>query len=148
YKNVVAIAVGICDGLSERLTEHAMIHRFANTRAAIFACGLRDMLALAALRGGRADTILGLAGAGDLYVTCLGGRNGTFGRLLGLGQTREQAMTTIGSTVEGVGNTACALGLADAGGIDLATARAVEAVLTGTATAETAVHDLLAAAFS
>src|SRR5207248_5257758 len=83
YKNVVAIAVGMCDGLSEWRSEQVKTHRFANARAAIFACGLQDMLALAGLRGGRTETILGLAGAGDLYVTCLGGRNGTFGRLLG-----------------------------------------------------------------
>jgi glycerol-3-phosphate dehydrogenase (NAD(P)+) len=81
--------------------------------------------------GGRIETILGLAGAGDLYVTCLGGRNGNLGRLLGAGQTPDQAQETIGSTVEGVANTTAALALAAKLGVDLAAARVVDAVLRG-----------------
>jgi glycerol-3-phosphate dehydrogenase (NAD(P)+) len=129
YKNVVAIAVGICEGFSERLIERASVHAFANARAAVFAQGLIDMVRLAENLGGRADTIIGLAGAGDLYVTCLGGRNGRFGRLLGAGETAEQAKRVIGSTVEGVPNCTAALAIADRVGIDLPTARAVEAAL-------------------
>jgi glycerol-3-phosphate dehydrogenase (NAD(P)+) len=132
YKNVTAIAVGMCEGLSERLTESVYVHRFANARAAMFAHGLQDMTRLAAAEGGRIETILGLAGAGDLYVTCLGGRNGNFGRLLGGGQTPQQAQTTIGSTVEGVPNTYAALALAARDGVQLRAAPAVAAVLSGT----------------
>lgn len=129
YKNVTAIAVGMCEGLSERLPENVFVHRYANARAAVFAQGLKDMSALASKRGGRPETIFGLAGAGDLFVTCLGGRNGNFGRLLGGGQTPAQAQSTIGSTVEGVGNTAVSLEIAARVGVDLLAARAVNAVL-------------------
>ena len=68
------------------------------------------MVRLTEQLGGRADTVLGLAGAGDCFVTCLGGRNGRFGRLLGAGQTPEQARKAIGSTVEGITNSAAAVG--------------------------------------
>jgi glycerol-3-phosphate dehydrogenase (NAD(P)+) len=129
YKNVVAIAVGMCEGFSERLIESASVHAFANARAGVFAQGLIDMVRLAESLGGRADTIVGLAGAGDLYVTCLGGRNGRFGRLLGAGQTAEQAKRAIGSTVEGVPNCQAALAIAERVGIKLPTAQAVEAAL-------------------
>jgi hypothetical protein len=91
YKNVVAIAVGVCEGFSQRMVESASAHVFANARVALFALGLVDMVRLAEVLGGQADTIAGLAGAGDLYVTCLGGRNGRFGQLLGVGETSEQA---------------------------------------------------------
>lgn len=129
YKNVVAVAVGMVEGLSDRLVERVSVHAFANARAAVFALGLIDMVRLAEHLGGRADTVLGLAGAGDLYVTCLGGRNGRFGRLLGAGQTPEQARKAIGSTIEGIANCAASLALAARASIELATARAVEAAL-------------------
>lgn len=129
YKNVVAIAVGICEGLVERLGQSAVVHSFANARAAVFAQGLLDMCRLAEAKGGRASTILGLAGAGDLFVTSLGGRNGRFGRLLGAGQTPDQALRAIGSTVEGVANTAVALQLAELLSLHLPTATAVELAL-------------------
>jgi glycerol-3-phosphate dehydrogenase (NAD(P)+) len=89
------------------------------------------MCRLAERSNGRIDTIIGLAGAGDLYVTCLGGRNGNLGRLLGAGQTPEQAQRTIGSTVEGVANTTAALALAAKLGVELDAARIVDAVLQG-----------------
>lgn len=143
YKNVTAIAVGMCEGLSERLSEAVYVHRFANARAAMFARGLEDMWRLAGASGGRLETILGLAGAGDLYVTCLGGRNGTFGRLLGSGQTPDQARATIGSTVEGVANTEAALQIAGRRGVDLVAAAAVNAVLTGDSRPEEAVSRVL-----
>jgi len=129
YKNVVAVAVGMCEGFSDRLIERASVHAFANARAAVFALGLLDMVRLAEHLGGRAETVLGLAGSGDLYVTCLGGRNGRFGRLLGEGQTPEQARKMIGSTVEGIANCASALALASRVSIELPTARAVELAL-------------------
>ncbi len=129
YKNVVAVALGMCEGFSERLVERALVHEFANARAAVFALGLIDMVRLTEQLGGRADTVLGLAGAGDMFVTCLGGRNGRFGRLLGAGQTPEQARKVIGSTVEGITNSAAAVALADRESLDLPVARAVEAAL-------------------
>jgi glycerol-3-phosphate dehydrogenase (NAD(P)+) len=145
YKNVTAIAVGMCEGLSERLPESVFVHRYANARAAVFAQGLKDMHALSARLGGRPETIYGLAGAGDLFVTCLGGRNGNFGRLLGAGQTPEQAQRTIGSTVEGVSNTAAALAVAERHGVRIHAARCVDAVLSDGATPEEAIATLLSA---
>lgn len=145
YKNVTAIAVGMAEGLSERLPESVFVHRFANARSAVFAQGLRDMCALTDARGGRHDTIIGLAGAGDLYVTCLGGRNGNFGRLMGAGQTPEQAQDTIGSTVEGVANTTAALRIGELAGVDLHAARAVNSVLEGQASVEDAIRAILLA---
>jgi glycerol-3-phosphate dehydrogenase (NAD(P)+) len=129
YKNVVAIAVGMCEGLSERFAESALNRTFANGRAAVFAQGMTDMVRLVEAKGGRASTVLGLAGAGDLYVTCLGGRNGRFGRLVGAGATPEQALKAIGSTVEGTANTRAALALASKLMIDLPTARTVDLLL-------------------
>jgi glycerol-3-phosphate dehydrogenase (NAD(P)+) len=125
YKNVAAVAVGMCEGLSERQTESVFVHGYANTRAAVFAAGVLEMTRLGTALGGRAETMLGLAGAGDLYVTCLGGRNARFGRLLGSGETAEQAMAVIGSTVEGVGATRAALAIASRLDIRLPIARAV-----------------------
>jgi glycerol-3-phosphate dehydrogenase (NAD(P)+) len=125
----VAIAVGIGQGLSERFSENAFVSAFANVRAAIFSQGLVDMVKLAEASGGRASTVVGLAGSGDLYVTCVGGRNGRFGQLLGAGVSPAQALRTIGSTVEGVVNTAVALDLAARHSIDLPTARAVDLAL-------------------
>lgn len=145
YKNVTAIAVGMCEGLSERLPESVFVHRFANARSAVFAQGLNDMVTLCGARGGRIETIAGLAGAGDLYVTCLGGRNGSMGKLLGSGQTAEQAEKTIGSTVEGVANTRAALAIADELGVRLPAAEAVNAVLSGDASSEDAIAGMLRA---
>ncbi len=142
YKNVTAVAVGMCEGLSESLSESAFVHTFANARAAVFARGLEDMTTLALARGGRASTILGLAGAGDLFVTCLGGRNGRLGRLLGVGESPAQAEATIGSTVEGVANARVAVTLADRLGLDLPTARAVDDVLSERISPEKAVRRL------
>lgn len=129
FKNVVAVAVGLAEGLSDRLSQSGLVASFANARAAVFARGMLDMLALVEAQGGRAATVLGLAGAGDLYVTCQHGRNGRFGRLLGSGATVEGAVRSIGSTVEGVANTGPALRLAARACLDLPSARVVELAL-------------------
>jgi glycerol-3-phosphate dehydrogenase (NAD(P)+) len=136
FKNVVAVAVGLAEGLSDRMSESGLVATFANARAAVFARGMLDMLALVEAQGGRPATVHGLAGAGDLYVTCQAGRNGRFGRLLGSGATVEGAIRAIGSTVEGVANTGSALRLARRSGLDLPTARAVELALTEDLTGE------------
>ena len=136
FKNVVAVAVGLAEGLSDRLGDAAPGAGYSNARAAVFARGMLDMLALAQAQGGRAATVAGLAGAGDLYVTCQHGRNGRFGRLLGSGATVEGAVRSIGSTVEGVPNTAAALRVAARAGLDLPSARVVELALTEDLTGE------------
>jgi glycerol-3-phosphate dehydrogenase (NAD(P)+) len=129
FKNVVAVAVGLAEGLAERYGQSAVDRSFGNMRAAVFARGMLDMQQLAQTQGGRVRTVLGLAGAGDLYVTCQHGRNGRFGRLLGGGATVETAVQSIGSTVEGVPNTDPAIRLATRAGIELPTARIVEQAL-------------------
>jgi glycerol-3-phosphate dehydrogenase (NAD(P)+) len=144
YKNVVAIAVGMCEGLSERFAQSALNRTFANGLAAVFAQGLTDMVRLVEAKGGRASTMLGLAGAGDLYVTCLGGRNGRFGRLVGAGATPEQALKAIGSTVEGTANTGAALALASKLMINLPTARTVDILLREEIAGEQAFQRVLA----
>jgi glycerol-3-phosphate dehydrogenase (NAD(P)+) len=131
FKNVVAVAVGLCEGFSERFPERAAGHAFANARAALFAQGLRDMTRLAISQGGRAATVLGPVGTGDLFVTCLGGRNGRFGRRLGSGESAEEALRLAGSTVEGVPNCTAALALAERAGIELPIARVVDKALSG-----------------
>jgi glycerol-3-phosphate dehydrogenase (NAD(P)+) len=136
FKNVVAVAVGLAEGLSDRFGESGLSGGFSNARAAVFARGMLDMAALAEAQGGRVATVLGLAGAGDLYVTCQAGRNGRFGRLLGSGATVERAARSIGSTVEGVASTGPALRLAARARLDLPTARAVELALTHDLTGE------------
>ena len=136
FKNVVAVAVGLAEGLSDRLVKSPQAASYANARAAVFARGMLDMVALVEAQGGRAATVLGLAGAGDLYVTCQHGRNGRFGRLLGSGATVEGAIRSIGSTVEGVPNTAAALRLAARSRLDLPTARVVELALRENLTGE------------
>jgi glycerol-3-phosphate dehydrogenase (NAD(P)+) len=136
FKNVAAVAVGLAEGLSNRLGESALKASYANARAAVFARAMLDMQALVQAQGGRIATVLGLAGAGDLYVTCQHGRNGRFGRLLGSGATPEGAFRSIGSTVEGVTSTPAALTLAERVGLDLPTARVVELALTEDLTGE------------
>lgn len=114
-KNVVAIGIGLCDGLCEEFGVPAM----TNAKAFVFSRGLVEMARLARALGGRPETVLGLAGAGDLFVTALGGRNGRFGQLVGSGTSPEQALAEMNTTVEGYANARTAVALADRYGLDL-----------------------------
>lgn len=114
-KNVVAIGIGLCDGLAEEFGVEAM----TNAKAFVFSRGLVEMSRMARALGGRAETVLGLAGAGDLFVTALGGRNGRFGRLVGSGMTPEAALKEMNTTVEGYANARAAVALAAKHGLDL-----------------------------
>jgi glycerol-3-phosphate dehydrogenase (NAD(P)+) len=90
-KNVYALAVGIVGGLLEKdgvAENSAVMH---NQSAAIFAQGLVEMEYLVRWAGGQRETVYSLPGAGDLYVTSLGGRNGRMGRWLGLGMAYSDA---------------------------------------------------------
>ncbi len=93
-KNVLAVAAGIADGL--RLG--------ANTRAALITRGLVEMMRLGVALGGRQETFMGLAGLGDLVLTCTDdqSRNRRLGLALGRGTPLEQALQEIGQVVEGV----------------------------------------------
>jgi glycerol-3-phosphate dehydrogenase (NAD(P)+) len=99
-KNVYAIAVGICHGLTEAGGEP-----WHDLAAATFTQAVAEMRRLAAALGGREETVLGLAGLGDLEVTSLSGRNRVFGARVGRGQPPGHtlaAMAAAGQTVEGV----------------------------------------------
>jgi glycerol-3-phosphate dehydrogenase (NAD(P)+) len=85
-KNVYALAVGIVGGLLEKDGVGEEGYVMHNLAAAIFAQGLSEMAYMVEVMGGQAATVLGLPGAGDLYVTSMGGRNGRMGRWLGLGE--------------------------------------------------------------
>lgn len=93
-KNVMAIAAGIADGLGFG----------ANTRAALITRGLAEIMRLGVALGGRQETFMGLAGLGDLVLTCTDdqSRNRRFGLLLARGKTMEEALHEIRQTVEGL----------------------------------------------
>jgi glycerol-3-phosphate dehydrogenase (NAD(P)+) len=93
-KNVLAIAAGISDGLGYG----------ANARAALLTRGMAEILRLAVSLGAKTDTMFGLAGIGDLILTCTDdqSRNRRLGLAIGRGLTVEQAVVEVGKTVEGM----------------------------------------------
>jgi glycerol-3-phosphate dehydrogenase (NAD(P)+) len=92
-KNLVVMAIGAVMGQVELVGEAANGARMHNAAAAVFSQALGELEHLVHALGGRVETVLGLAGAGDLFVTCQGGRNGRMGRLLGRGLTYREAKT-------------------------------------------------------
>ena len=128
-KNVYAIAVGVCHGLTEAGGEP-----WHDLAAATFTQAVAEMRRLAAALGGREETVLGLAGLGDLEVTSLSGRNRVFGARVGRGQPPDQAlaaMAAAGQTVEGAPAARLALELATQNELDLPLLAAVNRVLDG-----------------
>ena len=102
-KNAYAIGVGLAQGLLERAggMDAAGAHMH-NLAAAVFAQGCVEMDRVLELMGATRSLAFGLPGAGDLYVTCQGGRNVRLGRLLGLGHTFAEAQRLLaGETLEG-----------------------------------------------
>ncbi|MGC5616435.1 NAD(P)H-dependent glycerol-3-phosphate dehydrogenase [Georgenia sp. Z1491] len=99
-KNVYAIALGLADGLQEAHGEP-----FHNLKAATFAQAVREIALLGQALGGRAETVYGLAGVGDLEVTGLSGRNKVYGSRIGAGEEATEALAAMEAaeqTVEGV----------------------------------------------
>jgi glycerol-3-phosphate dehydrogenase (NAD(P)+) len=98
-KNVLAIAAGISDGLGFG----------ANARAAIITRGLAEIIRLGESMGAKSETIMGLAGIGDLVLTCTDdqSRNRRLGLALGKGQSTEAAIKEIGQAVEGAKSSSC-----------------------------------------
>jgi glycerol-3-phosphate dehydrogenase (NAD(P)+) len=92
-KNVLAVGAGLSDGLGFG----------ANTRVALITRGLAEMMRLGVALGARRETFMGLAGLGDLVLTCTDdqSRNRRFGLLLAAGATAERALAEIGQVVEG-----------------------------------------------
>lgn len=108
-KNCYAIAVNLISGGDDR----------ANLRSLAFGAALGEMHRFVVAAGGRPETVAGAAGSGDLYVTCLTGRNGDFGRLLSQGHAPEEALRLMDdATVEGLGALPPALKLARSLGLD------------------------------
>lgn len=93
-KNVLAVATGVADGMNLGL----------NARAGLITRGLNEMLRLNHALGGRAETLMGLAGLGDLVLTSTGdlSRNRRLGLALGRGQSIEDAVAAIGQVVESI----------------------------------------------
>ena len=132
-KNVIAIAAGIVQGLGYG----------HNTLAALVTRGLAEITRLAVALGGRADTLAGLAGLGDLVLTSTGdlSRNRQVGRALGAGRTPEEA--TAGLVAEGVRTTLAACSLAERAGVEMPIARAMRGVLYEGRTAREALDELM-----
>ena len=121
-KNIVAIAAGICDGLG-------LGH---NSVAALITRGLAEMTRLVVACGGRAETMAGLAGLGDLVLTCTGGlsRNRSVGVALGRGQKLHEIIAGMhGMVAEGVFTTSAAVGLARARGVEMPITEQMHAIL-------------------
>ena len=121
-KNIVAIAAGICDGLG-------FGH---NSVAALITRGLAEMTRLVVACGGRAETMAGLAGLGDLVLTCTGGlsRNRSVGVELGRGQKLAEIIAGMhGMVAEGVFTTSAAVGLAHARGVEMPITEQMHAIL-------------------
>ncbi len=123
-KNVLAIAAGLVEGLG-------LGH---NARAALITRGLAEMSRLVAARGGKAETMMGLAGMGDLLLTATGpqSRNRRLGAYLAEGRSLQEATEAMGGQViEGVSTTAAALALARESGLELPIAQEVGNLLAG-----------------
>jgi glycerol-3-phosphate dehydrogenase (NAD(P)+) len=122
-KNVIALAAGGVDGLD--LGD--------NSKAALMTRGLAEMARLGEACGARPETFAGLAGMGDLIVTCWSrhGRNRRAGELIAQGRTPEQAADEIGQTVEGLTTAPVLLELAHRVGVELPITEGVCAVLSG-----------------
>jgi glycerol-3-phosphate dehydrogenase (NAD(P)+) len=115
-KNVYAIALGLADGLEQCHGEP-----FHNLKSAVFAQAVRELGLLCRMAGGRAETAVGLAGAGDLEVTGLSGRNKVYGARIGRGEPAKTAldeMVAAGQTVEGVAAARFAAELAEQRALD------------------------------
>lgn len=133
-KNVMAIGVGIADGLQLG----------ANTRAALITRGLAEIMRLADALGARGETLMGLAGMGDLVLTCTDNqsRNRRLGLLLAQGKSVDEASREIRQVVEGVRAAPEVLRLARKHGVEMPITDAVSAVLEGRMSAVEAVRAL------
>jgi len=135
-KNVIAIAAGISDGLA--------LGR--NARAALVTRGLAEISRLGAAMGGKAETFSGLAGLGDLVLTCTGdlSRNREVGVRLAQGKTLDTVLAELGHVSEGVASARAALAHAREQKVEMPITEAVCAVLFEGRAPREAVQQLLA----
>ncbi|HEX4984436.1 MAG TPA: NAD(P)H-dependent glycerol-3-phosphate dehydrogenase [Burkholderiales bacterium] len=134
-KNVIAIAAGVCDGLKLG----------ASARAALITRGLAEITRLGLRLGGRSETFMGLAGAGDLMLTATSdlSRNRRVGLQLAAGQTLAEILGQLGHVAEGVHSAREVLRLAEKHGVDMPITRAVSDLLAGRMSAPDLVDNLL-----
>ncbi|MCE2679239.1 MAG: NAD(P)-dependent glycerol-3-phosphate dehydrogenase [Burkholderiales bacterium] len=135
-KNIMAVATGICDGLGLGL----------NARAALITRGMAEIRRLATALGGQTETLTGLAGFGDLILTCTGdlSRNRRVGTLLASGKNLDQILLELGQVAEGVKCAPVVKELARELGIDMPVTETVCDVLFSGVSAQSAVLKLLA----
>ena len=134
-KNVIAIAAGACQGLGFG----------SNAQAALVTRGLAEMTRLITALGGKAETMFGLAGLGDLVLTCTGGlsRNRYVGVQLGKGSSLTEILAGMRMVAEGVGTTAALLALAREHRIELPITEQVDAILHGGKPPRDAIRDIM-----
>jgi glycerol-3-phosphate dehydrogenase (NAD(P)+) len=133
-KNIIAVAAGIGDALGFG----------ANARAALIARGMAEMIRFGEKMGAQRETLIGLAGCGDMILTCTDNqsRNRRFGLALGSGKTQDEAVAEIGQVVEAIHNIDQIHELALKKGIEMPISEAVYGVLHQVTTPETAVETL------
>ena len=137
YKNIMAIATGLSDGLCLG----------ANARAALIARGMAEMMRLGQALGGQPETFMGLAGLGDLVLTCTDdlSRNRRFGlRLAQSKGTIDEVVTSIGQVVEGVKAVKVVKQIADRYNLDLPIMEQVYRIVVGECSPQEAVLELMA----
>jgi len=135
-KNIIAIAAGVCDGLG-------LGH---NSVAALITRGLAEVTRLAVACGGHAETMAGLAGLGDLVLTCTGGlsRNRSVGVELGRGRKLPEIVAGMhGSVAEGILTTNAAVGLARAHNVEMPITGQMHAILQEGKSPREAIHELM-----
>lgn len=134
-KNVMAVATGICEGAGFGF----------NARAALVTRGLAEMTRLGAAIGAKPATFAGLAGIGDLVLTCTGSlsRNRAVGMEVGRGATLQEALAGKQTVAEGVATTRSALALATREGVEMPIVAMVNRVLFDGHPAQRAVADLM-----
>lgn len=139
-KNIIAIAAGVCHGLG-------LGH---NSIAALITRGLAEMTRLVVACGGRAETMAGLAGLGDLVLTCTGelSRNRSVGAELGRGRKLTDIIVGMhGQVAEGVFTTNAAVQLARARGVEMPITEQMHAILTAGKDPRHAIQELMAREF-
>jgi len=135
-KNVIAIAAGVVDGLGYG----------HNTAAGLITRGLAEMTRLTVACGGRAETMSGLAGLGDLVLTCTGGlsRNRSVGAELGRGRKLDEIIAGMhGMVAEGVLTTSAAMGLARSVGVEMPIIEQMHEILQNGKDPSDAIRDLM-----
>jgi len=134
-KNVIAIAAGVCQGLGLG----------SNPLAALITRGLAEMSRLAAALGAQPETLMGLAGLGDLVLTCTGAlsRNRQVGIELGKGRSLGEILAGMRMIAEGVGTTAALLALAREAKVELPITEQVNAILHHGKSPREAIRDIM-----